>query len=408
MVWIKLLTLVLAFGGGMFAPTLRAEDLFMFQGPLTRASGGASEVFSRSGASVLHNPSHLVRRPSGGHFDLGLTQLTFSFDPKEEGIEAGEVSLPVVPLLSLGGHYRWSNWAVGVIFVPLGLPGASQKIEDFPFRLGDVTATVDAKAEATSYLLGFGIAMRFYRSFSVGLRLLQRRVEESLELLSDQTGEPVLALDNRSDQWIPKLGLSGRVHKAHFGVSYQPEVKSAYQLSTQLASGESGELKGDLYSPPIYSLGLAYRVHSLLTPYVQLSREEWVKGTYQNSDPLDKASYGDADATDYLNTTNMTLGVRIHFKGRRSLYASYAFAQSNKGPGLYNDEQDILLSGVGSRDFEGLERKAYTVGFSDENRAYPYSAYLRYLSGEKTAPEGTPSQGSYELTVWMLGMGFLF
>lgn len=387
-------------------PTAFGHDIFSYQGPAYRASGGAGQLFSRSGAAILHNPALQVKSPGDVTFDLGLSNWSYRFDPLDDSLSAGDIKLPVVPLVSLGAIYKPQRpFALGVIFIPLGLAGAKQDVNQFPFRSNGIKTMVDAEAESRSYKAGLGFAYSFGRKLQVGVGVVHHSFDQTLTLLSESTGEPVIDIRNRYQVQTYRLGFSGHFSRGVWGFSYQPAVSAEDKLTSTLASGESGEGTGTQYLPQKAAFGLAINLPKGYTVYFNYLREWWIKGTYEHSDPLDRAVAETDVPTDFLDTNNLVLGLRARVSKGSFLFTSFSSFSGNKGPGVLDADGNTSFSGIGAQDFEALNRRHFNLGYQGRLWQKTFWAYLTYIHGTASAPLDTPGQGDYELKIVLVGSG---
>lgn len=392
-----------------WTPDALGDDIFNFQGLYTRASGGAHQTESRSGAANIHNPANLSLSPTNGYVDVGMTRMSYEYAPTDDGIDPGQLVMPLVPLTSFGGSWRpTKKLGLGAIFVPLGMPGAKNKISKFPFKSGGVAMNADMEAEETSYRAGLGAGYQFSREFRIGLGLLYHHKSSKVTVLSPDTGEPAVVLGEQGKYITPKLGMGGFVPSyGTWGMSYRPAMKPKYLMTMELVGSESAESVGKYYVPEVYGAGASLRVAPLFQPYFDYSYERWIPGTFESTPPLALMS-GKSVPTDFQNTHNIVLGAKSYVGSKQHFYGSFGYFGANKGAGVQTDEQELVYAGIGPRDFEAMRRQQYTFGYSNSLKQQAFTGYLSYITAAAEAPEETPGAGSYKLNMIMAGGGLMF
>lgn len=393
---------------GLGAQPLLGNDIFMHQGPWVRASGGAYQTESRTAATVLHNPSRLSNAKSHGYVDLGLGNFQYKFKPMDEDYQEGAIKIPALPLISTGFSYRpFTKWTVGAVFIPLGLPGRQEKVDDFPITTGGDLSNADLTLEQTSYKLATGLSYRFSKALKLGIGVTQHTNATKTTISDPETGEEVMALTLNSKDLSPTLGLSGAMGKLRWGFSHTRPTYEKYTITASESGNPDETAKGQSYRAATYSAGASYRFNRIIKGFGQYTLERWAPGSDSSTMPVTKITLGSL-GTDFKDTDNMVLGAKFILPRQRSIYVSYAQFGANKGYGWYNEEGETIYEGVGLRDFEAMNRQHFTAGYAGKFQGQRLASYLSYINASATAPSGTPSEGDYNLRLILLGSGIVF
>lgn len=381
-------------------------DIFEYQGPKTRVSGGLSSLESRSGAACLHNPANLVLSGSKSYVDIGLANFTYTFSPADTGLNTGIYKAPIIPLTSIGTSLKPSFLKAitfGFLFIPLGAPGLKSEIKDFPFKSEDGGFMSDMELEESSFKMGLGVGWSFKKRFKLGISAMYHGKDSSINIKSQETGDSIMKISDKSSYLIPKAGFRTRI-LSRFGLAftYRPPVWSKYAVNVELPRSQSISSRAKKYHAAVYTLGIEVKLNRIFTPYFQYQREEWLPGTKGSTPSMVLVKTGRKVPTEFLNTNNYVLGIKIRLNKRSKIYTGYAKYGSNKGDGVYDANKKIAIAGVGPRDFEALDRTHYTVGYQQRNMI----AYLTYIYSVKIAAKDTPGAGFYNLKIYLLGGSF--
>ena len=387
---------------------LHAADIYLYQGPYTRASSGAYLTESRSGEAAIFNAANLTATQSSFYGDLGLAHWNYSITPKDNPDNKGAMQSPALPLASLGGTLRPSrSFAFGAAFIPLGAPGMKTQIKQMPTYIGGTLSQVDTVVEQTSFKFALGGGFKASNAFRAGLGVIMHYDNRKISVLSETTGEPAMVNTQKSTYFTPRLGFSGRLaSRLNWAFVYQPSVVSKYNITTTMTSGQSSAADGREYHAESYEVGGSLNLFHGITPYGQFVREQWVKGTFQSTSPTDRMNGYDGP-TDFLDTNNFVVGVKIATKKHQALYLGFASYQGNKGNGLKDTDGSTLFAGAGPGDFDALGRLHYTIGYKMMIKKSTLLTYFSYISAVKLTTSDSPAPGYYDLKVLLLGGGYV-
>lgn len=386
---------------------IKAADLFQFQGPYTRASGGAGLLESQGAAASLHNPANLSKLPSHTYFDLGLTHLKYQFAARGRRTDSGTLKT-TVPLLSFGGGLRIGEaWTLGIALVPLGLKGQEIKTADFPVKIGRSLIVSDVSTQQASYKIAVGLGYDISPSLKLGIGAVYHENDNRTIVYGSNPDNPLFVIKERSQHIVPILGLAGQWKNISWAAAYTHPRSVPYSISLKEWGNEQQNATGETYQAGSFGFGLAYQMHPHFNPYGQYVFERWAPGQDRATSGILKVTEGDK-GTDYRNTHNLVLGNKFRLAGRKTLYLSAASFDANKAAGVKDDNGDILYEGVKLRDFEGLARIQATAGMSYRLWERKTTSYLSYMQAAADAPVGSPSEGTYKLHVYMLGSAIVF
>lgn len=379
-----------------------AYNPLSYHGSMNRLSGGAGELFSRSGNSSLDNPSNLVLSKNKFQADFGISNFNYQFDPLQEQLTTGTISIPLAPSLSIAGNYRPKkrHWAIGISLIPLGVPGSKLTISSFPFRAGSIGIMSDFQIERSSFMTAVAAATK-YKSIRFGFSFVLMNQDEKISVLSEINQDPVLSISTKSSYFLPRIGIGFSLGKIRVRMSYQHSMISSYSLSAEFA-GVSANSDGKEYHPTKLSFSLLSE--GIWSPYMSYSTELWSNGRDQHTAPIDQATSGSIP-TDLINSHNLILGLRYKITKKRKVYFTASYHSGNKGAGTLNEDGTTKIAGMGAQDIPSLERMSMTLGFQSLTYGYKTASYLSFLNGEKSFETGTPAQGKYKLTSILLGTG---
>ena len=383
-----------------------ADDIFMYQGPWQRVSGGAGVTESISGAATLHNPANLVRHGSHSYGDVGLTQLSYSFAARGRNEETGSLKMNV-PLVSLGGSWRVSRkFALGLSVIPLGAKGSKNKTSDFPVKIGGSVFKGDIILEQSSYKAAVGVSYRFNKRLLLGLSAILHNNATATEVMDENPDQPLFSINESSQYVTPLLGVSGRHKRITWGATYSPATAKPYKIGFQERDNDLFEGEGQTYQAAVVGLGVKYRAGKLMQPYMQYKFERWAPGQDESTTPITLITEGEK-GIDYRNAHGIVIGNKFKI-GRQSIYVSAGKFDPNKSTGVVDEKGKLAYEGVKLRDFEGMSRMQLTTGLTSRLYGKRINSYLTMMKASADAPTGTPSEGLYELTMGMLGTGMIF
>jgi hypothetical protein len=383
---------------------LYGADIFQFQGPYTRVTSGCSLLESRSGEAAMHNPANLTYTGSSWYADVGLTNFNYQVTPASTG-ETGALSMPVIPLASFGGSWRaGSKLAFGAAFVPLGAPGVKTHLKRFPSEFQGETTTRDVEAGQTAFKVASGVGLKLSRAMRLGLGATLHYDENSITVLDDEHA-PFLQFGIKSMYLHPQLAASGVIAPAlSWAVGYRPSATANYKLSSKVVSeGSTNSASGSEYHAATYEVAASLSFSPLFTPYFQYTREQWLDGTFKSTPPTEMIAGNDAP-TAFVNANHFVVGVRTAPAPGYRFYGGVGLYQPNKEEGVKDASNKALFVGVGPRDFEGLRRKQYTLGYRHAQKGgRDVIGYFSYIYASRVTSEAAPSAAFYQLRLFMLG-----
>ncbi|MFW7379909.1 MAG: hypothetical protein ACOH5I_13940 [Oligoflexus sp.] len=391
----------------LISSTAKSADIFELQGSYTKAHGGAGVIMSGSGTATLHNPANLWANSDSDYYvDFSPSKLDYQFTPPDPELPQGQISVPVAPFLSFGGSFKASNspLAIGYYLAPTGI-GTTTKVDDFPASVNGQFQVASIESSAGGFKTGIGLAYKVMPSLCLGLSVLYDYSDNSTKIFLRDAEFLNLVTRGRSI----RTGLGARYEWSGFGsfaLSFQPEKQLHYSLKAKVAGATPVQVFQKDFRPR--SLGLGFRSEPIgrFEPYGQYTNERWVSATFIARSPT-QAINGEIPV-EYLNTHNFVVGSRFRMMPRRNLVASYSSFQKNKGNGLFAaDGSTVLMQGRGAQDFEALDRFHVTVGYESLGRSSDWLYYGAYIRGTATAEPDTPAAGFYELTILMLGFGYV-
>lgn len=406
MIWDKFKGLILLAAVTAHAHQGRAADIFEYVGPYSKAHGGAGVIMSDSGAATLHNPANIMRHSKSDYFiDLSPSKLDYQFTSNDPLLKPGNISIPVVPLMSVGGSFKAKNipLSVGYLLAPTGI-GSTTKVKDFPISVNGQYQLAALESSSGGFKTGIGIASPITSHFNLGLSLiydytdnLTRVSLQGSEFLSLLTrGRSVRTVFGARYQWTGIGSLA---------LSYQPEKKHHYSLRAKALGSDAVRIYQNEYKPTIYGLGFHSRRIGKLEPFAQYSHERWVAATFDARSPTQAVN--GAIPVEYLNTHNIILGTRYSLHANKNLIASYSQFQKNKGDGLSNPDGTVAMQGRGPQDFEALDRYHLTMAYENIRKSSNLLLYGTFIRASAASAEQAPSAGYYELTILMLGLSYV-
>lgn len=387
-----------------------AYDIFEYQGPYTKAHGGAGVVMSRSGEAVFHNPANLwSTEDSDQYIDFSPSRITYGITTPDPAVKPGLVTVPFAPLLSLGasGKDKASGLAGGIIFIPTGA-GTVTKVEEFPLSFQGSVTPANVETKQTGYKLGIGTAYRF-GSFSLGLSLIQDFASnETTAVGSEANIGELVAFESSQRSLRPVAGFRyTRTGLGSLGFVYQAAAVQHYSMSVRLVGSKTAtDLFRKNYRAAVFGLGLSLEEIGRFAPFGQYTYEKWVPATFLAQAPT-QAITG-VNAVEYLNAHSYIVGTRYRLQPDRHLMFSYSFFGKNKGAGINGPDGQAVMQGRGGQDFDALDRKHFTGGIQFARKSSDLLFYGSYISGSAVSPPDTPSAGFYELTILMLGGSYVW
>ncbi len=381
-------------------------DIFDYQGPYTRASGGAGVIMSRSGASLLHNPANLWATPtSDAYVDVAPTHLTYKVTTPDPNLKPGSISVPVLPLMSVGGSVKGATGPLsyGYLFIPTGF-GTKVKVEDFPVAVNGQYQSATVNAVQKGFKLGFGIAYKMLPNLCLGFSLIENYASSSTDI--SVKGQDFLHLENASTALLFAFGLRYELENiGTIATTFRPSTDMHYSLKVQAFGAAPQSFYRRDYRPTLYGFGFESTRLGRFQPYAQYSYERWVPATLYAQAPTQAVS--GTTPVEYLNTHSYVLGSKYALQTNRILSFAYSFFSKNKGSGFKSDSGQIAMQGRGAQDFEALDRTHLTAGYEIKTKPSDWLLYGSYIHATATSPENTPSAGFYELTALLVGLGYV-
>ncbi len=383
------------------------HDIFEYQGPYTKAHGGAGIVMSKSGEAVFHNPASLwATETSDLFFDISPSRITYGVTTPDPALKPGVVTVPLAPLLSLGasGKDPDSGLAGGVIFIPTGA-GTVTKVKDFPVSVQGQYQNFDVESEQTGYKIGLGAAYRIGSSLSLGLSLVQDYSGNKSRIFNSK--ENYLRFQSSSRSLRPVLGMRyTREGLGTLGLVYQAASQQHYSLKyAAFDSKTEQETYRKTYRAAVIGVGLELREFGLFRPYGQYTYEKWVPATFLAQTPAQ--AFAGTAAVEYLNSHNYILGTRYRLAPEKHLTFAYSFFGKNKGAGFNGPDGQAVMQGRGGQDFDALDRKHFTAGIELAGKSSDLLFYGSYIKASAFSPPETPSAGFYDLTILMIGASYV-
>ncbi len=360
----------------------------------------------RGGESVLLNPANLwASSASDAYVDFALLNLNYKVTTPEPGIKPGQITIPVLPLPSVGGNYKFGHLAIGSMLLPTGI-GSTTKVEDFPVELDGKYQVVSVAASQKGYKAGLGLAYKIGSKLSLGVSAIYDTSETTSTI--NLTENDAIVTKTNAKFIRPVIGLryvwSG---VGTFALSYQAKKEIPYTISIVAFGAEPQYLERRNYRPTVYGLGLQTRRFGAMRFYGQYSYEVWVPATLFAQPPNN--ALASESQVEFLNTHNYVLGGRYRLASKNTLGFSYGAYSKNKGPGLLSEKREILMGGRGAQDFEALDRTHLTASYEIPGKKTDWVTYASFIRGSALNPEGeSPNAGYYELRILMLGIGSVF
>jgi|GEM_PF-4379893 len=387
-------------------PQASAFDIFDYQGPYTRAAGGAGVIMSRSGASILHNPANLWVNPkSDSYVDVAPTRLKYQVTTPNPDLKPGTIDVPVLPLMSVGGSVKGNTGPLsfGYMFIPTGF-GTKVKIEDFPVAISGQYQSATINAVQKGFKLGVGMAYKIRQDLCVGFSIINNFASSRTAITV--RGQELLNLENSSSSL--HLGLGLRYQLANLGTIaavFRPSTDMHYTLKVRALGSDSQSFYRRDYRPTLYGIGGHSRPLGKFEPFAQYAYERWIPATLYAQSPTQAVS-GTAPV-EYLNAYNYVLGSRYELETSRHLSLSYSFFSKNKGAGVLGEAGQVAMQGRGAQDFEALDRTHMTAGYEISTKSADWLVYGSYIHATAQSPEDTPSAGFYEMTAFLVGLGYV-
>lgn len=383
-----------------------AYDIFEYQGPYSKAHGGAGVVMSKSGEAVFHNPGNLwSTETSDQYIDFSPSRISYTLTTPDPKVKPGVVVVPFAPLLSIGasGKDKASGLSGGLILIPTGA-GTVTKVDDFPVAIGGVYSSATAESKQTGYKLGFGSAYRISENFSLGISLIQDYTSNQTTLSS--AGEELLNFETKQRSLRPVVGIRyQRPGLGSLGLVYQAATTQHYSLSAAALGGDKTDFFRKNYRAAVMGVGVQFDEFGRFGPFGQYSYEKWVPATFVAQAPAQAVA--GATAVEYLNAHSFIVGSRYRLSPDKHLIGTYSFFGKNKGAGINGPDGQAIMQGRGGQDFDSLDRKHYTAGFELDGKSSDLLFYGSYIKGSALSPPDTPSAGFYELTILMIGGSYI-
>jgi hypothetical protein len=380
-----------------------AADIFEYQGSSHRATGGAGLLFSGGGEAVIHNPAGIASSKNWSlDFDLGLLNLTYSIFSPDPNVKPGQISIPVIPLVSFGLKRSISNTGLsfGFFAFPTGI-GSEFTVDDFPVTTAGVTQNVDVSSKQTGFKVGAGVGYKTSIGLNFGVSVLyDYQDSENTAQFSDGNRANL----TWSSQFVrPIIGLRYKQDLlGNLSFKYEPPTYFSYDLSLDIGTGPQAS-SFENYRPEVFAIGYYRRIKRFI-PFITYAYEKWVDATYR-AKPATSAS-NTAAPIEYLDTNNFTAGISYIFS--RSSVASISYAQfdGNKGLGAFDENGEVAFAGISAQDFEALSRRHVTLSFLKQLKSGVLRFYGTHIYGATVAPEDSPSAGFYEIEVYLLGASY--
>ncbi len=388
------------------AQKARANDIFDYQGPYTHASGGAGVIMSRSGGAILHNPANLWATPgSDAYVDFAPTNLKYQVTTPNPNIKPGTISVPVLPLTSVGGSVKGHTGPLsfGYMFVPTGV-GSNVKVEDFPIAVNGQYQTATINSAQKGFRFGVGSAYKVRSNLCLGFSIMNNFSSNNTKI--SVGGQDFLELQNKSSSLHLAFGARYELGSlATLGAIFRPSTDMHYTLKLRALGSDTQSFYRRDYRPTLYGVGVHSKPLGRFEPYAQYSYERWTPATFYAQAPTQAVS-GTAPV-EYLNTHSYILGSRYALHANRHLSFAYSHFTKNKGSGVMDPSGQVAMQGRGAQDFEALDRTHYTAGLEINTKPADWLVYSSYIHGTAASPENTPSAGFYEMTALMVGLGYV-
>ncbi len=385
---------------------LAAADLFEYQGPYSRANGGAGIILGQSGSAVLDNPANLSLSPSSdNYFDIAPTRLVYQVTTPSPTTKPGQIVVPVLPLTSVGGSYKKADdpFSFGYIFIPTGF-GRAVEVKGFPVAIGGQTQSVDIRALQKGFKLGFGASYKANDRLVFGLSMINNSSGSDTSITSN--GQELLNISFSLSSLHLNFGMNYDWNgMARIALSYRPSVDMHYNLKLQALGSDTQSFYRRDYRPSIYGIGGLLNSNGQFQTFGQYAYEKWVPATTYAQAPTQAVS-GTAPI-EYLNTHSFVVGARYVLPSQNKLSFAFSSFSKNKGAGIKDANGNVLMQGRGAQDFEALDRRHYTFGYEKRNPSSDLLFYGSYIRATALSAEDTPTAGFYELTAYLLGIGYV-
>jgi hypothetical protein len=337
--------------------------------------------------------------------DFAPTNLKYKVTTPSPNIKPGTISVPVLPLTSVGGSVKGNTGPLsfGYMFVPTGV-GSNVKVEDFPIAVNGQYQTATINSAQKGFRFGIGSAYKVMPNLCLGFSIMNQFSSNSTKI--SVGGQDFLELENKSSSLHLALGVRYEIASiATLGFIFRPSTDMHYTLKLKALGSDTQSFYRRDYRPTLYGAGVHSKPLGRFEPYLQYSYERWTPATFYAQAPTQAVS-GTAPV-EYLNTHSYIIGSRYALHAKRHLSFAYSHFTKNKGSGIMDPSGQVAMQGRGAQDFEALDRTHLTAGLELNTKPADWLIYSSYIHGTAESPENTPSAGFYEMTALMVGLGYV-
>jgi len=400
------------------APRALAAD-FLMPGIQAKAAAGAGQTVSRGATSMYFNPANLsTTRGVQPEIDLSMAQITYTYQNADTGSYVPAVLTATTPLASFGLAWKpIPQLALGVAMLPLG-NGTAQVDNGVPAQItpGTIEAS-NVTRNQTAFRAAVGSSVQFNKMFAIGVSLLYYSDQSKVSLVKSGTDRVTLNADYKgtSKQYVVGTRLN-LPHSVTIGLSYKTAVTRTYtgSLDVNTASSNATEpvfqnqdFKGVGFDPAQIGFGIEGRI-GYFGAFFDFVRENWSAGR-----SIYKQGLGtDGDATDFIDTNDITVGARVWLTPKHRLEAAFGMDGGNMRAGDPVDSTSTKfpsVRGVRIGQLEAVPRNIYSGGY---RYSMGRSSYIElaavYMYGALLVPDGFYQPGTFSLKVIMGSAGISY
>jgi hypothetical protein len=399
-----------------------ATDL-IYPGIQPKTGAGAGQTISRGSSALFYNPANLIfSKRIEPYLDVSFAQVNYTYThTNTEQYDPTVVNVSVPPVTAGMGLRFTPRFAFGFAFMPTAT-GTVQTIENVPIRIqGDyVPMTIENKQSGLK--IAAGAAFRFGHPLTLGAGIIHTRETNIILITPQERTIPLIDLQNGGAWNQFTLGVRSEIldRRLVLALSYKTAALKTYSgdilvtVDEEDDTGDYEPFEGVGYLPGAIGFGAETRfgIFGVFFDYVM---ELWSAGRATT-----KRGYpSDPEATDLIDTNNITLGTKIWVGKKHMLTGAFSMQGANIGDGTEfqaqtdasatADGSDDRLSGVSFGSLDAIARTIFAGGYRYKLTGHGYfQTGVHYASGKRVVPEGFDGEGTYSLSVLMVSGGLAF
>lgn len=409
------------------AHSARGEEL-IYPGIAPKASAGAGQTVSRGPSALFYNPANLIfSKFIEPYADISFAKVDYVYACSRAGkcddLDPTVVSVAAPPVTFGLGFRPTPSFALGVAILPTGT-GAPQEINGVPLEISGAYQVMNIVQKTSGLKLAMGGAFRIGYAFTLGAGLIRESQKISLVATPDGSDEPLIDALYGGDFNQFVVGARSEIidRALVLGVSYKTAVTKTYKGDVLLNVSPDSDyvpFEGVGFVPSTIGFGLETRIGDF-GAFFDLTHDAWSAGRL-----VTKSGLGaDPAEVDYVDTNNIAVGGKFWAGKKHMLTAAFGLKQANVADGseeaagskdgellkLADDtEGDGTIGGVTFGNLDAIPRTILAGGYRYKLSGTGYLELAgQYQKGSRVVPENFHQEGTYTLSVLLVGVGIAY